>query len=386
MTTVLIRQSTFETNSSSCHSLAVKHNFKNEKLRRYSFPDIQICQEETQDFIKKYIPLGSSFVVVYGYSNLSSGYRTFASVETSSEKLGYVLSNPSNWKLNHIQSIFTLFPVDYILFIPITYEMGCIVLSANETDSSLQEKCEAHDIYYLGNEDIPTFYFDTTYEITVNSHKKERKIKNITLTDLIFLDDFSFHHGNDNDNNPYKFKGASEFQYKESLLNLKLIKFLLNNLTEEELSNMGLNSKSKIQLFNTNQTLFKDLISLDDKNALDAFNTLCQKLEIPHYSSYKLNWLLHGLSTSNLHSCENKELEKEMILSNLLGSFGYEILSFFEEEDKSISFREKSSVFFNSITRLDKEKTEEVNKLVKNYCNLYKQVDKIFGKLTASIY
>lgn len=218
---VLVRHAVYETNSSSCHSLAVLKNNNHQKNVQTAEP----CQIKLDAEHKSYVELVLPNTL----------YRQQMAFRTTEEKLAYVLSvEKDEAKLVQVlKQFFDLHMVDALVLKKENHEEQTLVIH-HGTDEQLQKYTK--DIVENFNnrseknvfskhlvEHIPSgkvFSSNEAEPELIEQLQKAGKIRaldtNFMLHDVIYLSKYAIHTGNDEANFPYLLKGIEEF--KKSLL------------------------------------------------------------------------------------------------------------------------------------------------------------------------
>ena len=235
-TTILARHSVFETNSSSCHSLAV---LKDENQSQVS-QTAELCQVKLDDDGNAYVDL-----VLPTYL-----YRRQMAFRTTEEKLAYVLAVESNPVIvsKILKDFFDLHMVDYLvlkkedankhnLLSVLDDAIQSLIINSNHYEQLVASIIDTFNIRSTENIMADEFvkhidgrlfrYYDDYHgnnkKMVESGHFKMVKMKDM-VTDIIYLSKYSIHTGSDEADFSYSLKGLDEFQ--KSLL-IRIINTLL---------------------------------------------------------------------------------------------------------------------------------------------------------------
>lgn len=233
-TTILARHSVFETNSSSCHSLAV---FKGATSEAQT---VELCQVRLDDHGEAYVEL-----ILPTYL-----YRRQMAFRTTEEKLAYVLAVESNPVTisKILKDFFDLHMVDYLVLKKecankhnrlsvLDDEIQSLVINGNHYEQLVPSIIDTFNIRSAENIMADEFvkhidgrlfrYYDDYHgnnkKMVESGHFKMVKMKDM-VTDIIYLSKYSIHTGSDEADFSYSLKGLDEFQ--KSLL-IRIIDTLL---------------------------------------------------------------------------------------------------------------------------------------------------------------
>lgn len=231
-TNILVRHAVFETNSSSCHSLAVLKGAA--KLWQ------ELCQVKLDDDGKSYVEL-----VLPTYL-----YRRQMAFRTTEEKLAYVLaveSNPSTIS-KILKDFFNFHMVDYLVLKKedankhnrlsvLDDEIQSLVINGNHYEQLVASIIDTFNIRSAENIMADEFvkhidgrlfrYYDDYHgnnKKMVESGQFEMVNMDDMITDIIYLSKYTIHTGSDEADFSYSLKGLDEFQ--KSLL-IRIIDTLL---------------------------------------------------------------------------------------------------------------------------------------------------------------
>lgn len=233
-TTILARHSVFETNSSSCHSLAV--------LKGAAKLWHELCQVKLDDNGKAYVEL-----VLPTYL-----YRRQMAFRTTEEKLAYVLaveSNPSTIS-KILKDFFNFHMVDYLVLKKerlatanqhnrlsvLDDEIQSLTINSNHSEQLVSSIIDTFNIRSAENIMADEFvkhpdgrlfrYCDDDYDNKkmVESGQFEMVNMDNMVTDIIYLSKYTIHTGSDEADFSYSLKGLDKFQ--KSLL-IRIVDTLL---------------------------------------------------------------------------------------------------------------------------------------------------------------
>lgn len=235
-TTILARHSVFETNSSSCHSLAV---LKDENQSQVS-QTAELCQVKLDDDGNAYVDL-----VLPTYL-----YRRQMAFRTTEEKLAYVLAVESNPVIvsKILKDFFDLHMVDYLVLKKeetnqhnrlsvLDDAIQSLIINSNHYEQLVSSIIDTFNIRSAENIMADEFvkhadgrlfrYYDDYHgnnkKLVESGQFKMVKMKDM-VTDIIYLSKYSIHTGSDEADFSYSLKGLDEFQ--KSLL-IRIINTLL---------------------------------------------------------------------------------------------------------------------------------------------------------------
>ena len=237
-TNILARHAVFETNSSSCHSLAV---LKDENYSQVS-QTADLCQVKLDDDGKAYVEL---FLPTYLY-------RRQMAFRTTEEKLAYVLAVESNPVIvsKVLKDFFDLHMVDYLVLNKerlatanqhnrlsvLDDEIQSLTINSNHSEQLVSSIIDTFNIHSAENIMADEFvkhpdgrlfrYCDDDYDNKkmVESGQFEMVNMDDMVTDIIYLSKYTIHTGSDEADFSYSLKGLDEFQ--KSLL-IRIIDTLL---------------------------------------------------------------------------------------------------------------------------------------------------------------
>lgn len=233
-TTILARHSVFETNSSSCHSLAV---LKDENYSQVS-QTADLCQVKLDDNGKAYVEL-----VLPTYL-----YRRQMAFRTTEEKLAYVLAVESNPVIvsKVLKDFFDLHMVDYLVLNKeaanqhnrlsvLDDEIQSLTINSNHSEQLVSSIIDTFNIRsaenimadgFVKHPDGRLFRYCDDYDNKkmVESGQFEMVNMDDMVTDIIYLSKYTIHTGSDEADFSYSLKGLDKFQ--KSLL-IRIIDTLL---------------------------------------------------------------------------------------------------------------------------------------------------------------
>jgi hypothetical protein len=237
-TNILARHAVFETNSSSCHSLAV---LKDENYSQVS-QTADLCQVKLDDDGKAYVEL---FLPTYLY-------RRQMAFRTAEEKLAYILAVESNPVIvsKVLKDFFDLHMVDYLVLNKerlatanqhnrlsvLDDAIQSLIINSNHYEQFVSSIIDTFNIRSAENIMADKFvkhidgrlfrYCDDDYDNkkTVESGQFEMVNMDDMITDIIYLSKYTIHTGSDEADFSYSLKGLDEFQ--KSLL-IRIIDTLL---------------------------------------------------------------------------------------------------------------------------------------------------------------
>lgn len=237
-TNILARHAVFETNSSSCHSLAV---LKDENYSQVS-QTADLCQVKLDDNGKAYVEL-----VLPTYL-----YRRQMAFRTTEEKLAYVLAVESNPVIvsKVLKDFFDLHMVDYLVLNKerlatanqhnrlsvLDDEIQSLTINSNHSEQLVSSIIDTFNIRSAENIMTDEFvkhpdgrlfrYCDDDYhnKKMVESGQFEMVNMDDMITDIIYLSKYTIHTGSDEADFSYSLKGLDKFQ--KSLL-IRIIDTLL---------------------------------------------------------------------------------------------------------------------------------------------------------------
>lgn len=231
-TTILARHSVFETNSSSCHSLAVLKG--SAKLWH------ELCQVKLDDDGKSYVEL-----VLPTYL-----YRRQMAFRTSEEKLAYVLAVESNPVIvsKILKDFFDLHMVDYLVLKKesankhnrlsvLDDAIQSLIINSNHDEQLVSSIIDTFNIRsaenvmadeFVKHKDGRLFRYYDDYHGNNKKLVESGQFKTVNMddmvTDIIYSSKYSIHTGSDESDFSYSLKGLDEFQ--KSLL-IRIIDTLL---------------------------------------------------------------------------------------------------------------------------------------------------------------
>ena len=232
-TNILARHSVFETNSSSCHSLAVLKGATSEAQT------VELCQVRLDDDGKSYVEL-----VLPTYL-----YRRQMAFRTTEEKLSYVLAVESNPVIvsKVLKDFFDLHMVDYLVLNKeaanqhnrlsvLDDEIQSLTINSNHYEQFVSSIIDTFNIHSAENIMADEFvkhpdgrlfrYCDDDYDNKKMVESGQFEMVNLDdmVTDIIYLSKYTIHTGSDEADFSYSLKGLDEFQ--KSLL-IRIIDTLL---------------------------------------------------------------------------------------------------------------------------------------------------------------
>lgn len=230
-TNILVRHAVFETNSSSCHSLAVLKGAA--KLWQ------ELCQVKLDDDGKSYVEL-----VLPTYL-----YRRQMAFRTTEEKLAYVLAVESNpiTISKILKDFFNFHMVDYLVLKKedankhnrlsvLDDAIQSLTINSNHSEQLISSIIDTFNIRSAENIMVDEFvkhvdgrlfrYCDDDYhnKKMVESGQFEMVNMDDMITDIIYLSKYTIHTGSDEADFSYSLKGLDKFQ--KSLL-IRIIDTLL---------------------------------------------------------------------------------------------------------------------------------------------------------------
>lgn len=234
-TNILVRDSVFETNSSSCHSLAVLKDATSEAQNQTA----DLCQVKLDDNGKAYVEL-----VLPTYL-----YRRQMAFRTTEEKLAYVLAVESNPVIvsKILKDFFDLHMVDYLVLKKeavnqhnqlsvLDDAIQSLIINNNHYEQLVSSIIDTFNIRSAENIMTDEFvkhpdgrlfrYCDDDYhnKKMVESGQFEMVNMDDMIIDIIYLSKYTIHTGSDEADFSYSLKGLDEFQ--KSLL-IRIIDTLL---------------------------------------------------------------------------------------------------------------------------------------------------------------
>ena len=234
-TTILARHSVFETNSSSCHSLAVSKDAASEAQVQTA----ELCQVKLDDNGKSYVEL-----ILPTYL-----YRRQMAFRTTEQKLAYVLAVESNQATisKILKNFFDLHMVDYLLLNKeaanqhnrlsvLDDAIQSLIINNNHYEQLVPSIIDTFNIssgenviaskFFKHNDGRLFLYNDYDY-----NNKKLIESGLFTMvnmddvrTEVIYSSKYTIHTGNDEADFPYSLKGLDDF--KKSLV-IRIIDTLL---------------------------------------------------------------------------------------------------------------------------------------------------------------
>lgn len=243
-TNILVRHAVFETNSSSCHSLAVLKGANSQEQTA------DLCQVKLDDDGEAYVEL-----VLPTYL-----YRRQMAFRTTEEKLAYVLAVESNpiTISKILKDFFNLHMVDYIILKKeaanqhnqlsvLDDEIQSLVINGNHYEQLVPSIIDTFNIRsgenvladeFVKHPDGRLFrYCDDDYDNKKMVESGQFKMVNMDniVADIIYLSKYTIHTGSDEADFSYALKGLDEFQ--KSLL-LRIINTLLEAVGESKTTTM----------------------------------------------------------------------------------------------------------------------------------------------------
>ena len=234
-TNILVRHSVFETNSSSCHSLAVLKDATSEAQNQTA----DLCQVKLDDNGNAYVEL-----VLPTYL-----YRRQMAFRTTEEKLAYVLAVESNPVIisKVLKDFFDLHMVDYLILKKeaanqhnqlsvLDDAIQSLIINDNHYEQLVSSIIDTFNIRSAENIMTDDFvkhpdgrlfrYCDDDYhnKKMVESGQFEMVNMDDMITDIIYLSKYTIHTGSDEADFSYSLKGLDKFQ--KSLL-IRIIDTLL---------------------------------------------------------------------------------------------------------------------------------------------------------------
>ena len=218
---VLVRHAVYETNSSSCHSLAVLKDDNHQK----NVQTAELCQVKLDNEQKSYVQLILPNTL----------YRRQMAFRTTEEKLAYILSVEKNEAklVQVLKQFFDLHMVDSLVLKKENHKEQKLVIH-HGTDEQLQKYAKDIVENFNNRSEKNVFSKHLVEHITsgkvfssneaepelIEQLQKAGKIHafdtNSMLHDVIYFSKYTIHTGNDEANFPYSLKGIEEF--KKSLL------------------------------------------------------------------------------------------------------------------------------------------------------------------------
>lgn len=234
-TNILARHAVFETNSSSCHSLAVLKDENHSQVSQTA----DLCQVKLDDNGKAYVEL-----VLPTYL-----YRRQMAFRTTEEKLAYVLAVESNPVIvsKILKDFFDLHMVDYLVLKKeaanqhnqlsvLDDAIQSLIINNNHYEQLVSSIIDTFNIRSAENIMTDEFvkhpdgrlfrYCDDDYhnKKMVESGQFEMVNMDDMIIDIIYLSKYTIHTGSDESDFSYSLKGLDEFQ--KSLL-IRIIDTLL---------------------------------------------------------------------------------------------------------------------------------------------------------------
>lgn len=229
-TNTLVRHAVFETNSSSCHSLAVLKNANSEAgvATQAQTSKLELCHVKLDNDGKAYVEL-----ILPTYL-----YRRQMAFRTTEEKLAYVLvveSNPTTVS-KILKDFFDLHMVDYIVLKKeranqhnrlsvLDDAIQSLIINSNHYEQLISSIIDTFNIRSAENIMADEFFKHKDgrlfryYDDYHGNNKKliesgQFKIVNMDdmITDIIYSSKYSIHTGNDEADFSYSLKGLDEFQ------------------------------------------------------------------------------------------------------------------------------------------------------------------------------
>lgn len=233
-TNTLIRHAVFETNSSSCHSLAVLKGTTSESATQAQTAKLELCQVKLDADGKAYVEL-----ILPTYL-----YRRQMAFRTTEEKLAYVLAVESNPTIiaKILKYFFDLHMVDYLVLKKevvnqhnrlsvLDDAIQSLIINSNhyeqvdKLDQLVSSIIDAFNIRSAENIMADEFFKHKDgrlfryYDDYHGNNKKliesgQFKIVNMDdmITDIIYSSKYSIHTGSDEADFSYSLKGLDEFQ------------------------------------------------------------------------------------------------------------------------------------------------------------------------------
>lgn len=385
----IIREKVFETNSSSCHSLAVIKKAMNPT--HIVMSDIVLPKAKiTKD--------GYSYIEVeLDYNFLTGSFlNSFKKIQISEEKISYFLSSFENMNFIVLSEIFNLLCVDSIILkIQVKSNQYKINFNALDSKEAIEEKkellkktFEEARIYYT--QDILTL--ESVNDIKVINGNDNHiynlgrdvipKQYSLTIKELILNNNVIIYHGYDEDDNPYKIQEMEmqEFQVKTYLL--KLVELFFKNMIKEEKSKFNISQQKLDFWFNwlekNSNWRFKFLVNSDtclnqedfEKTIKDEM--LFQKIsfndtEFKKLSYFLTDWLNYLFNDFKYldEFIENDFVHKVSCRFNDLSDF-----SLFMDNTDTSSFLDNLKI----VEIINRENNEiEVNQILIKLKDLYEQ-------------
>lgn len=385
----IIREKVFETNSSSCHALAVIKKAMNAThivMSDMVLPKAKITKD------------GYSYIEVeLDYNFLTGSFNnSFKKIQTSEEKISYFLSSFENVNFIVLSEIFNLLCVDSII-LKIQVKSNQYKINFNALDSKevieekkelLKKTFEEARIYYT--QDI--LILESVNDIKVINGNDNHiynlgrnvipKQYSLTIKELILNNNVIIYHGCDEDDNPYKIQEMEmqEFQVKTYLL--KLVELFFKNMTKEEKSKFNISQQKLDFWFNWLEKnlnwRFKFLVNSDTCLNLEDFEktiqdeTLFQKnsfndTEFKKLSYFLTDWLNNLFNDFKYldEFIENDFVHKVSCQFNDLNDF-----SLFMDNTNISSFLDNSKI----VEIINRENNEiKVNQVLIKLKDLYEQ-------------
>lgn len=221
-TNILVRHAVFETNSSSCHSLAVLKGANQQTAK------LELCQVKLDDNGKAYVEL-----ILPTYL-----YRRQMAFRTTEEKLAYVLaveSNPTTIA-TILKYFFDLHMVDYLVLKKesankhnqlsiLDDAIQSLIINGNHYEQLVQSIIDTFNVRSAENIMADKFvkhadgrlfrYYDDYHgnnkKLIESGQFKMVNMDNM-VTEIIYSSKYSIHTGNDEADFCYSLKGVDEFQ------------------------------------------------------------------------------------------------------------------------------------------------------------------------------
>lgn len=234
-TNILARHAVFETNSSSCHSLAVLKDENHSQVSQTA----DLCQVKLDDNGKAYVEL-----VLPTYL-----YRRQMAFRTTEEKLAYVLAVESNPVIisKVLKDFFDLHMVDYLILKKeaanqhnrlsvLDDAIQSLIINSNHYEQFVSSIIDTFNIRSAENIMTDEFvkhpdgrlfrYCDDDYHNKKMVESGQFKMVNMDdmVADIIYLSKYTIHTGSDEADFSYSLKGLDKFQ--KSLL-IRIIDTLL---------------------------------------------------------------------------------------------------------------------------------------------------------------
>lgn len=220
-TNILVRHAVFETNSSSCHSLAVLKDVKQQAAK------LELCQVKLDDDGKSYVEL-----ILPTYL-----YRRQMAFRTTEEKLAYVLaveSNPTTVS-KILKDFFDLHMVDYLVLKKeaanqhnrlsvLDDAIQSLIINSNHYEQFVSSIIDTFNIRSAENIMADEFvkhknghlfrYCDDDYHNKKMVESGRFEIVNMEdmVTEIIYSSKYTIHTGSDEADFSYSLKGLDEFQ------------------------------------------------------------------------------------------------------------------------------------------------------------------------------